>query len=279
MNNLAANQAFSQSDAILVLGAGAFEFRALMDSLGGLGQPIQQSILCLHPFMDSRSTGIEQYQYEVGAELGVITLLLAAFASVNSQFPTIAMEFVKGLDIGHIASESALAEEELATIAQALQQAQSPVIFIGESFLCHKYAQLICKIIATIEMYSKVVFIPSLVSIAQYQNLDSSDVVQILQALSNIPESNGAFVYLSPFDEENLASPVLYATKTFLRLSHLEQSAQARLIVDCAEVDCAIRQVEYLKGAAAVLKGWRTQGERFYPFITAQFAQNGGYNG
>ena len=111
MNNLAANQAFSQSDAILVLGAGAFEFRALMDSLGGLGQPIQQSILCLHPFVDSRSTGIEQYQYEVGAELGVITLLLAAFASVNSQFPTIAMEFVKDLDIGHIASESALAEE------------------------------------------------------------------------------------------------------------------------------------------------------------------------
>ena len=67
--------------------------------------------------------------------------------------------------------------------------------------MCHKYAQLICKIIATIEMYSKVVFIPSLASIAQYQKLDSSDVVQILQALSNIPESNGAFVYLSPFDE------------------------------------------------------------------------------
>ena len=274
-----AYRAFFQSDVVLALGAGAFEFRALMDSLGDFDQSVQARVLCLHPFVDSRSTDIEQYQYEVGAELGVITLLLAALVGAHSQLPAVAMEFLKDLDIGHIASESALAEEELGNITHALQQAQSPMIFIGEGFLRHKYAQLICKVVAIIEMYSKIAFIPSLAGIMQCQKLDSSDVEQILQALNNIPESNGAFVYLSPFDEENLVAPVLYATKMFLRLLHLEQGEQARLIVDCAEVACAIKQVEYLKGATAVLKGWHTQRERFYPFITAQFAQNGGYNG
>lgn len=269
------SQLLRQSDVVLVLGVGAFEFGELVEGLD-----IVCAVIGLHPFVDSRVGDMRQYRYEVGAELGVAALLCQSLIA-QAKLPIQVREFFDSLDLGHIAAESALAEEELAEIVCSVQQAKSPMIIVGESFRWHAFAPLIHKLLAMIGTYCAIDMLCAsdvgLRMLAYDKNVDSRAFAPILHALEELPESNGALVYLSLLDERDLAQPVLYATPAFLRLAHLQDKEQVRLLVDSTQVECVAQQVSYLQGATAVLKGWR--GAKIYPFIKARFARNGGYNG
>ena len=304
----------ADSDVLLVLGE-CWSNLAPMLGLDSQQNPASQ-VVCLHPVFDTRlaradlsSPELLQQRYEIGAELGVVVLLLKALEPHLSSFqglPEFLRGFLDELDVGHIASESSLAEEELEVIAQILAHAKCASIIVGASFFTHPHAELIAHTLCTIGQLGGIRIIPldygsailpalksSANSLLEF-GLDSSDVAEILGLLATIEEANGAYVYCSLLPQVNLVAdsvrmlerdslPVLFASAGFLRLMKLVPDTQANLCLDpmlesTCTITCRIVQAPYLQGALAVLdmahlahKHPELAGR--YPFIKAHFAQ------
>ena len=309
----------ADSDVLLVLGE-CWSNLAPMLELDSRQNPASH-VVCLHPVFDTRlaradlsSPELLQQRYEIGAELGVVVLLLRALEPHLSSFqglPEFLRGFLDELDVGHIASESSLAEEELEVIAQILAHAKCASIIVGASFFTHPHAELIAHTLCTIGQLGGIRIIPldygsailpalesSANSLLEF-GLDSSDVAEILGLLATIEEANGAYVYCSLLPQqvdlgvdldvdsvrmlERDSLPVLFASAGFLRLMKLAPDTQANLCLDpmpestCA-ITCRVIQAPYLQGALAVLdmahlahKHPELAGR--YPFIKAHFAQ------
>ena len=287
----------ADSDVLLVLGE-CWSNLAPMLELDSQQNPASQ-VVCLHPVFDTRlaradlsSPELLQQRYEIGAELGVVVLLLKALEPHLSSFqwlPEFLRGFLDELDVGHIASESSLAEEELEVIAQILPHAEL-------------IAHTLCTIgqlggIRIIPLDYDSAILPALESSANSLlefGLDSSDVAEILGLLATIEEANGAYVYCSLLPQVNLVAdsvrmlerdslPVLFASAGFLRLMKLAPDTQANLYLDpmlesTCTITCRIVQAPYLQGALAVLDMAHLAHEHpelagRYPFIKAHFAQ------
>ena len=304
----------ADSDVLLVLGE-CWSNLAPMLELDSQQNPASQ-VVCLHPVFDTRlaradlsSPELLQQRYEIGAELGVVVLLLKALEPHLSSFqglPEFLRGFLDELDVGHIASESSLAEEELEVIAQILAHAKCASIIVGASFFTHPHAELIAHTLCTIGQLGGIRIIPldygsailpalesSANSLLEF-GLDSSDVAEILGLLVTIEEANGAYVYCSLLPQVNLVAdsvrmlerdslPVLFASAGFLRLMKLAPDTQANLCLDpvpesTCTITCRIVQAPYLQGALAVLDMAHLAHEHpelagRYPFIKAHFAQ------
>lgn len=246
-------------------------------------------VVCLHPIFDTRLASAQadrsrllpehlpeplQWQYEIGAELGVAVLLLKGLEShlsSSQELPAFLYKFLAELDLGHIASESALAEEELDEIAEILGAAKRACIIVGASFLAHPHARLIMRTLRTIEQLVDIELriipleygsisstMPTLDAFGALDSgagLDSSAVAEILALLAEIQEANGAYVYCSllpcaGFKAESISAldsraestsdstkldstlPMLFASSGFLKLMRLAPDTQAHLCLD-----------------------------------------------
>lgn len=275
--------------------------QSVLDSAQNLEQNPAPHVICLHPIFDTRvanahssSLKLLQQQYEIGAELGVAVLLfkvLEPHISSLRELPAFLREFLDELDVGYIASESALAEEELETLAQILAHAKHASIVVGASFFSHPHAELIARILCAIGQLAGIGIIPldygdtagSLIPMLESSTnslesiLDSSDTAEILGRLAMIEEANGAYVYCSLLPQADWQAdidvdsacaddadslPVLFASAGFLRLMKLAPDTQANLRVDfrpestlqaTGTIACRVIQAPYLQGALAVL--------------------------
>lgn len=310
-----------QSDVILVLGELWFDvynllmqthMSALQDSKHLPPQFMSESkhIIALHPIADMRFAEAgyfpryTQFQYEIGTEIGVALLLLKYLAQLAQRLPSAIATFLEELDIGYIASESALAEEEVAVIAAALSRAKTPLILFGSSFLAHKEYAILSKILLALRYSSALMYLPIYYEGApmtfgahidsdslNQSSLDSSDLLRLQEIVENLPENNGAMIYLNmlPTAESSLADKAtkqdiqvpmpLYVSEPFLYATKLQPNEVVMLILEGYTLACILHKVQYFNGVVGVLQAcanleakkiWR------YPFIRAQFCQNKG---
>lgn len=282
----------SRRQVIIILGAMPHEvvmphevqtsFKCLSaksSALSILPSSLVQKII-LHPIADTRFDDFTlQIQYEIGTELGVVTLLAKAilskailgFSGEKLDFATSVLKRFSSFDFGYISSESSLSEEELENIVQACEEGQKCCIFLGNAFAYHKDKELIYEVV---RLLSKVAGIPI---IANNNALDMPDLAfldRLESSLEDLPESNGAFVYFTPISLEDSWDCKIYATKQFLALAKNKNGDKITLKnqnMPYENISYEVVEVPYLRGVVGVAQSVsQSASVDFYPFRTLQ---------
>lgn len=231
-------------------------------------------VIILHPIADARyDDKTTQIQYEIGTELGVATLLLNAVLenkafnnnATNARFLKQILDRLSSFDFGNICSESAFSQEEIHTVISGFFSAQNRYILLGRAFAYHKDKKLISKILGLLSKYTSTNIINENENI---KVLDLDFLDEIESKLENLPESNGAFVYLSPQDVSNIdLIPTLEATKQFIALSKCKNGEVISLKKPPISLACKVAQSPYLRGIVGIIPSASID---CYPFIPFQ---------
>lgn len=111
----------------------------------------------IYPMLDSSYT-YPQIQYEVGTELGVSVLLLKWLITQKPDewLATMLDSVLREIDIGYIASECNVAEEELDRLSDFLSHCTSPVLLVTDVIFYHPKSKEIAQILGILERYSHI---------------------------------------------------------------------------------------------------------------------------
>jgi len=112
-------------------------------------------VIYMHPLEDSSIQNIvtQFIKYEVGSEEGVAALLVDTLLT-ETEIPDAVREILDDLDIGNLSAESNVGEEELETLASALQRKQPLSLIVGSDLYAHPRAENIAKLLALLERYA-----------------------------------------------------------------------------------------------------------------------------
>lgn len=228
--------------------------------------------IILHPFFTPNG-----YNYEIGTEHAVCALLLWGvcenLAKKNNGVQEEVLEFLESLDIGYLASESNISEEEALSIGRFLCDKKCALL-LGRDLALHQKSSLIAQLISTIAQLTHTQL--------YLQDLDVGlDSTQGLIALTSaiasefedLPQSDGAFVYqVPPSDLQEVSLPKdakLLMPNNFAMIFKLQDISSApnpyilRLEnTDILEIQA--RLLNELKGTIAVLCSHKISSYPFY---------------
>ncbi|NLU34613.1 MAG: 4Fe-4S binding protein, partial [Wolinella succinogenes] len=144
------------SDCIVALGGRFYDEAPLLKSAMSQAQTRQGAKLYwLHPLEESRIKAHGMWRYEVGAEEGVVALLLASILEGCAVDGSVE-GFLEELDWGYVSSESNLSEEELSLLRTSLTQASSPILVIGADLYAHPRATNIARMLGILQKHSAI---------------------------------------------------------------------------------------------------------------------------
>ncbi len=121
-------------------------------------------VIYLNPIEEPElKTIVTKYiKYEVGAEEGVASLIANGFVK-KDQLSADQKAFFTYLDIGYIASESNVGEEEIEDILRRVTRKKNPVLIVGKELYGHDNSENLAKILGFFEKATdfKVIIAPS----------------------------------------------------------------------------------------------------------------------
>ena len=145
-------QSVQNSDCIVALGGRFYDEVPLLRSAMNEAQKTRGAkLFVLHPLEESRIKSNAMLRYEVGAEEGVVALLMA---SLVGEHEGRLGEFLSSFDVGYVSSESNLGEEELGELVRAILSSTSPILIIGADLYAHKRAINIARMLGILQKHS-----------------------------------------------------------------------------------------------------------------------------
>lgn len=198
-------------------------------------------------------------RYEVGTEFGVAWLLAHTLLSTfqaNTADSNMAQldKLLNDLDVGFLASESNLAEEELDKL-KALINPSSFALVLGAELAQHPNAKDIAHILGLLSKITNIeIIMPELAdSIKPNQSLQAE-----LSVCEQLPESNGNFIYIMPkhsFTNIDLPvkSPLLKTPPLFAPTLKLQERENITLCFDSERIATHCQYDNSLKGTIALL--------------------------
>ncbi len=168
-------------------------------------------IVYAHPLEDAllKNTATQLMKYEVGTEEGVIALFANGILK-DADLDEDEKEFFDSLDLGYLAAESNIGEEEITQMMKSFTRAKNRVLIIGSDIMAHPRAQNIAKIAALIEKYSEfsLVVVPSEVNTLGVSLINSLAIDEDMADDVVGYNAKGNFV-ISSLEFANLAVPSL----------------------------------------------------------------------
>lgn len=201
----------------------------------------------LHPLNFNPYSNLSHFLYEVGCEEVIVALLANAFYNVyGGDFEL--ESFVQSLDIGNLASECNLSEEELEQITRSLAL-QKSAILLGEDLSAHKRAQnigrilaLFCKAFPSIEM----VFLESTPRDSIMLQRES------IESLEELECYDGLVTYLQ---QKPLTEPILEVSKQFSQVGKIQEDStiKVQFLESQKEMEAKLSHNADLKGMVGIL--------------------------
>lgn len=224
---------------------------------------VDSKLFILHPIpllngLDKNEQITHFARYEVGTEFGVTWLLvhtlLSAFQVSGADSTLISQlnDMLDNLDVGFLASESNLAEEELEKL-KTFPNPSSFALVLGAELAQHPDAKGIAHILGLLGRLTNIeIIMPELTnSIKPSQNLQAE-----LSICEQLPESNGNFVYIMPkcsVTDIALDLPLLKAPPLFASTLKLQERRQVTLCFDSEHIIARCQYDNSLKGTIALL--------------------------
>ena len=225
------------------LGAQDIDFKNLESQEG---KDSTQAFL-LHPLNFNPYPKIQHFLYEVGCEEAVIALLANALYRVFGEDLEL-KEFVESLDIGYLASECNLSEEELEQIAQSFK-AQKSILVLGKDLNTHKRAHNIGRILALLSNALPQVEILFLESLPKRKE-DSTKTP--IEALEELECYDGMVAYLQT---GVLKEPILEVSRQFSQVGKIQEETKVgvQFIESQKTIEATLQKSAELKGMVGIL--------------------------
>lgn len=215
-------------------------------------------VFLLHPLNFNPYPKIQHFLYEVGCEEAIIALLINALYNVFGGDLEL-KAFVESLDVGYLASECNLAEEELEQIAQSFK-VQKSLLVLGKDLNAHKRAHNIGKILALLSNTLPQIEIVFLESLPKTKG-DSAKTP--IDALGELECYDGMVAYLQT---KALKEPILEVSKQFSQVGKLQEETRVgvQLMDSQNRVEATLHKSAELKGMVGIL--WIPQTLNFQDF-------------
>lgn len=202
-----------------------------------------------HPLFAQESSHNEHcFRYEVGTELGVAWLMIyflldKDFFRQTQQSSEISRikQILDNLDIGFLASESSLGEEELQILSEIPKNSMMTLI-LGEELAMHDDAMEIAHIIGTLAQYLNINIIIPTLDATITPNAFCSNIT--LTPCESLPESNGNIIYIVPTKTQPyiLQAPLLFAPQNKLSdLQPITLKSHTQSFEACAKIDSRLK--------------------------------------
>lgn len=213
--------------------------------------PDCKQLFALHPLFLFDNPSVQTLRYEIGTEFGVVWLLAHTLSSMLNASNPLTQDLqatLKHIDIGYLASESNLAEEELEGISDYLSHTQSPIgIVLGKELALHPHAEdiaLICGILGASPYID--IIVPDFT-----ENITLSTPPHLnLQICEDLPESNGNFIYALP---STLSTPTLKIPPLFAPALKLKDGQHITLNFESQSIKAICQCDKAQKGTIALL--------------------------
>ncbi|OIP53634.1 MAG: ferredoxin [Helicobacteraceae bacterium CG2_30_36_10] len=203
--------AIKQADAVIVIGTKiSTDNPAVRYAITTARKHNGAKIVYAHPIEDLllQNTVTQFLKYEVGSEEGVIALLANEILK-DSDLSDDEKAFFNELDLGYLAAESNIGDEEIAFMSNSFLRAKNRVLVVGNDLMAHSRSCNIAKLVAIIEKYStfSVVVVPSEVNSLGVSLINTLDIDE---DISNVVGYNakGSFT-ISSLGEADLNVPAL----------------------------------------------------------------------
>ncbi|SMP86352.1 NADH dehydrogenase subunit G [Epsilonproteobacteria bacterium SCGC AD-308-E02] len=204
--------AIKQADAVIVIGSRiSTDNPGVRYAITTARKHNGAKIVYAHPIEDTllKNTATQFLKYEVGTEEGVLALIADAILK-EADLSDRERAFFNDLDLGYLAAESNIGDEEIALMMKSFARAKNKVLVVGNDLMAHERSRNIAKLSAMIEKYSSfsLVVIPSEVNTLGVSLINSLDVDE--EMADNVVGYNekGNFV-ISSLEFANLSIPSL----------------------------------------------------------------------
>lgn len=214
--------------------------------------PAYRQLFVLHPLFMQSSSHTQSLRYEIGTEFGLSWLLAQSLSPLLDTSLPLSQELnskLAKIDIGYLASETNIAEEECAEITAKALNAKSIGIILGKELALHPHAKdiaLICGILGTSKKIH--IIMPELKEILT--PLQMPDVK--LQICEELPESNGHFVYTLPLTPP-CSSNILKLPPLFYPALGLKDNQRITLTFEDKSISAICKCKKDQKGTIALL--------------------------
>ncbi|WP_297810294.1 hypothetical protein [uncultured Helicobacter sp.] len=204
-------------------------------------------VFLLHPLNLNSYPKILHFLYEVGSEEAIIALLVSAFYSVyggDLELKT----FVESLDVGNLASECNLSEEELEQIARSFKS-QKSMIVVGKDLNTHKRVHNIGKILALLARAFSQIEIIFLESAPKEVTARKKMPIETLEGLECY---NGLVAYLQ---NKPLEEPILEVSKQFSQVGKIQEEGkiEVQFLESQKTIQAKLHKNMELKGMVGIL--------------------------
>lgn len=204
-------------------------------------------IFLLHPLNFNPYHNLPHFLYEVGCEEVIVALLANTFYNVYGG--DLELEsFVQSLDIGNLASECNLSEEELEQIAQSLAL-QKSAILLGKDLSTHKRARNMGRILALFCKAFPSIEIVFLESAPKDSTIPQREVVESLEELESY---DGLVTYVQ---QKSLVQPILEVSKQFIQVGKIQENStiKVQFLESQKEMEAKLYHNADLKGMVGIL--------------------------
>lgn len=228
-----------QKGAAVLLGGFILDF---LDKIPTLAT--QKNVFLLSPLNFNPNSNIKQFLYEVGCEESVLALL-AEFLLQDEVIKN--QSFIKELDIGYLASEINLAEEEIFEIQKSFGDNLKNTLIIGKDVVTHKNAKNIAKILALFSQSKslEVVFL-------EEEKVSVLPHYEEISKIGEVGSFDGLVAYLHY--EHLIKTPILKASKQFGLVGKVGNGEKIKVIFDSLEaLEVEFCENEEIKGMVGIL--------------------------
>lgn len=190
--------------------------------------------ICFYPFLDCETDFY--VRYEVGTEEGVVALFLCEFADGGAD--SALNNFTNALDYGYLSAETNVSEEELLRIKSAINDAQNPLLIIGDDIFSHPRKDNILNMLSALRAHSKLDI--------KCENLSQN---YHLEMVAELPEYNGCVIYLN-----NSAKNELKISSEFARAWRLSDRDNISFQVDDKMINTSCKLDKNFSGVIGILE-------------------------
>ena len=248
-------EAIQMSDCIVTVGACLPADSALVHAaMQKAHTNCDAYITYMHPIEEEslRTIVNEFIRYEVGSEEGLLAML--AEQIVSQEGKKLFADFFESLDMGYIAAESSVGEEEIEALYEKIQAAKQAMLIIGSDVINHEQSNNIMKIASLIAQYSpmKVVTLSDTIKDGSAHLVTDQSNLKEIEEISDLGAYNGSVVYRCNHKLTQEGSDFfLVGSKQFAVAAKIQDSAMVRFMMDNTEYERRFKVDDQLKGTIA----------------------------
>ncbi len=242
-----------------ILSIGAYKEEVLAYSHKELQSLLQKCRwICLHPLNQS---------YEIGAEEGVIAMLVAMLYASCAHCDEHTLEILKKFDIGYLSAESNFSEEEADEIVQCINNSFT-LLLLGRDLFEHKQAQNILALLLLLKPISNIVLYAEEIYLKELDLCYADHLGTAIKNVESIDDYSGIMLYESLlFTGESC----LYASSLFAMAAQLKHNSSYLLEIQNAQhykkIQVKFLEQKNMSGVVGVLQLAETfRTAESYPF-------------